>query len=114
MHGGLEGGCPVRSEEKNNRKLTHPPFPQVINNLDVVTTMHWHGILQTNSPGEDGTQWIAQNPIPGALQTEGLPQPDSDPNAPQKFTYSFIASNPGTMWYHSHYEVQYADARAAP
>ena len=103
------------SKKTIKNSSTHPPFPtQVINKLDVVTTMHWHGILQTNSPGEDGTQWIAQNPIPGALQTVGLPQPDSDPNAPQKFTYSFLASVPGTLWYHSHYEEQYADgARGA-
>lgn len=87
---------------------------EVVNKLNVVTTMHWHGVLQTNSVGEDGTQWISQDPIPGLLQTTGLPQNNSDPNAPQKFTYSFIASVPGTLWYHSHYEVQYADgARGA-
>lgn len=90
------------------------PQNQVVNKLDQVTTVHWHGILQTNSVGEDGTQWISQDPIPGLLQTTGLPQPDSDPNAPQTFVSSFQANNPGIMWWHSHYEVQYADgARGA-
>jgi hypothetical protein len=65
------------------------------NNLDDVSLLHVHGMLQIGSPGQDGVQWVTQNPAPGALQTEGLPQPDSDPNAPPSYMYSFIASVPG-------------------
>ncbi|EED16674.1 multicopper oxidase, putative [Talaromyces stipitatus ATCC 10500] len=57
------------------------------------TSMHWHGLLQRETPWFDGVPSISQCPI-----------------APDKsFTYSFIADQYGTSWYHSHYSAQYAD-----
>lgn len=54
------------------------------NHLPVPTTIHWHGI---DVPFE-------QDGVPG------LSQPPVDPGA--DFTYEFVATNPGTRWYHSH------------
>jgi FtsP/CotA-like multicopper oxidase with cupredoxin domain len=54
------------------------------NALPVPTTIHWHGI---DVPFE-------QDGVPGL--TQPAVEPGSD------FTYEFIASNPGTRWYHSH------------
>ena len=66
------------------------------NGLDDVSLLHFHGMLQVGTPGEDGVQWVTQNPVPGTAQNaSSLPQPDSDPNAPPRFTYSFVASVPG-------------------
>jgi iron transport multicopper oxidase len=58
----------------------------VINNLDVATTLHWHGQLQRGSTTMDGVMGITQCAIaPGA-----------------SMTYTFKADPPGTFWYHSH------------
>lgn len=55
------------------------------------TSLHWHGMLQTNSNDQDGVPGVTQCPIaPG-----------------QTFTYSFRASSYGTSWYHAHYSAQY-------
>lgn len=55
------------------------------------TSMHWHGIRQLNSVGEDGVGGITECPLaPG-----------------QSKTYTFICSQFGTSWYHSHYSSQY-------
>ncbi|KAK5055358.1 hypothetical protein LTR84_013108 [Exophiala bonariae] len=55
-------------------------------------SIHWHGLLQTGTPYEDGVPGITQCPIaPG-----------------QTFTYRFNADLYGTSWYHSHYSAQYA------
>ncbi|KAJ9660325.1 hypothetical protein H2198_002633 [Neophaeococcomyces mojaviensis] len=64
----------------------------VQNNLgDEGTTLHWHGMLQTNTNDQDGVPGVTQCPIaPG-----------------QSFTYSFKASLFGTTWYHAHYSAQY-------
>jgi len=54
------------------------------NDLPVPTTIHWHGIdvpLQ-----QDGVPGLSQDAVP----------PGGD------FTYEFVATNPGTRWYHSH------------
>lgn len=72
---------------------------EFINNLDDVSVIHFHGMLQLGTPAFDGVQWVTQSPTPGAY-TPTLTQPDSDPNAPPKYTYSFVAAVPGTFWYH--------------
>ena len=55
------------------------------------TALHWHGILQQETPYYDGTPGVQQCPI-----------------APEKdFTYTFTADQYGTSWYHSHYSAQY-------
>ncbi|CAB3979324.1 laccase-5-like [Paramuricea clavata] len=62
------------------------------NNLpDEPTTMHWHGMHQTNVPWMDGVQMITQWPIPA---NGG------------KFRYILRAHPSGTNWYHSHTGLQ--------
>lgn len=54
------------------------------NELDEPVTIHWHGIPVPNT--EDG--------IPGVTQDAVKPG--------DKYTYEFVANDPGTYWYHSH------------
>ncbi|KAI1080101.1 Cupredoxin [Whalleya microplaca] len=62
------------------------------------TAMHWHGFLQTGTPGMDGVPGVSQCPI-----------------APGKsFTYKFRAELYGTSWYHSHYSAQYSGGLYGP
>ncbi|EMC97352.1 hypothetical protein BAUCODRAFT_67737 [Baudoinia panamericana UAMH 10762] len=66
---------------------------EVFNDLtDEGTSLHWHGLLQQDTPWFDGVPAVQQCPI-----------------APQSsFTYRFRADLYGTSWYHSHYSAQYA------
>ena len=58
--------------------------------LTEVTTIHWHGLDQFNTPWMDGAGTVSQCPIePGT-----------------SFTYIFNASRAGTFWYHSHSGAQ--------
>ena len=62
----------------------------VVNKMDQETSIHWHGIHQTNTAWMDGVGNITQWPIePG-----------------RNFRYIFIAKPSGTLWYHSHIELQ--------
>ncbi|CAF9904739.1 hypothetical protein IMSHALPRED_000159 [Imshaugia aleurites] len=62
------------------------------------TALHWHGLLQTDSPWEDGVPAVQQCPI-----------------APGKsLKYTFKADLYGTSWYHSHYSAQYAGGLFGP
>jgi FtsP/CotA-like multicopper oxidase with cupredoxin domain len=57
------------------------------------TSLHWHGMLQRDTPYFDGVPGVSQCPIaPGT-----------------SFTYTFLADQYGTSWYHSHYSAQYND-----
>ncbi|KAK4503238.1 hypothetical protein PRZ48_006666 [Zasmidium cellare] len=71
----------------------------VTNNLQSNgTAMHFHGVRQLGSCGADGVNGVTQCPIaPG-----------------QSYTYSFIASQFGTSWYHSHFSNQYGDGVVGP
>lgn len=56
-------------------------------------SLHWHGMLQYNTPWMDGTGFISQCPIaPGS-----------------SFKYIFRAAPSGTFWYHAHIEGQRTD-----
>ncbi|KAI0018816.1 multicopper oxidase [Xylariomycetidae sp. FL0641] len=75
---------------------------KVNNNIDEEmlegTTMHWHGLLQTNIEWEDGVPGVSQCPIaPGKSQT-----------------YHLRAELYGTTWYHSHYSAQYSGGLYGP
>ncbi|KJZ68794.1 hypothetical protein HIM_11813 [Hirsutella minnesotensis 3608] len=62
------------------------------------TAIHWHGLLQKQTPWDDG--------VPGL---------DSCPVGPGKsYTYSFIVYLYGSSWYHSHYSAQYATGLIGP
>jgi FtsP/CotA-like multicopper oxidase with cupredoxin domain len=60
--------------------------------------MHFHGIRMLNNNMNDGVPSITQCPIaPG-----------------QSMSYTWVASNYGTSWYHSHYQLQAYMGMAAP
>lgn len=66
----------------------------VTNNIpDNGTTIHWHGVRQLNSVGQDGVPGVTQCPIA--------------PN--EELTYNFKITQYGSTWYHSHFTLQYAD-----
>jgi FtsP/CotA-like multicopper oxidase with cupredoxin domain len=56
-------------------------------------SIHWHGLLMSDTPWMDGMAGITQYAIP-PLHT---------------FTYTFLAEPPGTHWYHSHVANQRTD-----
>ncbi|KAH9164028.1 laccase [Lactarius sanguifluus] len=67
--------------------------------LDLVTSVHWHGIFQRGSNYADGGAFVNQCPI--------------IPN--QSFTYRFETDEQaGTYWYHSHFQAQYCDGLRGP
>jgi FtsP/CotA-like multicopper oxidase with cupredoxin domain len=60
----------------------------VRNEMDVATSMHWHGLLVP--PTMDGVPYVTQAPIePGTT-----------------FVYEFPIRQTGTYWYHSHSQLQ--------
>ncbi len=59
----------------------------LINHLPVSTSIHWHGISVPNIA--DGVAGVTQDAV----------QPQ------QSYTYDFIATEPGTYWYHSHQDT---------
>ena len=60
----------------------------VTNNMDVESSLHWHGILLPNL--QDGVPYLTTPPIlPG-----------------QTYTYKFPLKQSGTYWYHSHTGLQ--------
>ena len=71
---------------------------RVINRLSVPTTLHWHGILQLDTPDMDGAIGLTQCAIP--------------PNA--EMIYTFQAQPAGTTWYHGHLLEQYTDGLYGP
>ncbi|KAI9438813.1 laccase [Lactarius indigo] len=74
-------------------------FGDVFNNLtdssmDLVTSIHWHGIFQRTTNFADGGAFVNQCPI--------IPS--------QGFSYQFTGfDQAGTFWYHSHFKAQYCD-----
>lgn len=79
-----------------NRQLPGPTLHVCRNDLIVVdvtnmmggtsSTIHWHGFHQRETPFMDGVPYITQCPISFGTT----------------FRYSFIATESGTQWYHSH------------
>ena len=60
----------------------------VTNNMDVETSIHWHGLILPNF--QDGVPYLTTPPImPG-----------------KTFTYRFPLKHSGTYWYHSHTGLQ--------
>jgi FtsP/CotA-like multicopper oxidase with cupredoxin domain len=59
----------------------------LVNNLPVATSIHWHGISVPNAA--DGVAGVTQDAVkPG-----------------ESYVYDFIATEPGTYWYHSHQDT---------
>lgn len=57
---------------------------RLVNELPQATAVHWHGIRLEN--GMDGAAPLTQDPVPPG----------------GTFDYDFVATDPGTYWYHSH------------
>ncbi|KAI9429941.1 laccase [Lactarius psammicola] len=91
-NGGVPG--PVIRGSKGDRFSITVRNRLASDSLDLVTSIHWHGILQSTSNYADGGAFVNQCPItPGG-----------------NFTYEFQTFNQaGTYWYHSHFKAQYCD-----
>ncbi|KAK0205899.1 laccase lcc5 [Desarmillaria ectypa] len=76
----------------------------VVNNLNdsnilQSTSIHWHGIFQTDTAWADGVAFVSECPI-----AKG-----------NSFLYSFpTTGQAGTFWYHSHLSTQYCDGIRGP
>ncbi|KAG2069767.1 laccase [Suillus decipiens] len=62
--------------------------------MDMVTSVHFHGIYQNRTSYADGTASVTQCPV--------------TPNNSYVHTFS-AQGQAGTFWYHSHYSIQYCD-----
>ncbi|KAK6840751.1 multicopper oxidase [Apiospora arundinis] len=72
---------------------------KVTNNMTTQpAAIHWHGLLQKQTPWMDGVPGVDQCPIASG----------------STFTYKFRADLYGTSWYHSHVESQYASGCFGP
>ncbi len=60
-----------------------------VNLTSMEHTIHWHGVHQLGSWQSDGVPNVSQQPV----------QPGGS------FLYHFIATRPGTLWYHCHVNV---------
>ncbi|KAJ3274185.1 hypothetical protein HDU76_010743, partial [Blyttiomyces sp. JEL0837] len=71
----------------------------VNNQMNVSTSIHWHGMFQKGNPWMDGPAGATQCPIPPG----------------GTFTYQFNVGNQvGTYWWHSHYKGQYVNGLRGP
>jgi FtsP/CotA-like multicopper oxidase with cupredoxin domain len=59
----------------------------LLNAMDVPTTIHWHGLRVPNAM--DGAGWMDAPLSPG-----------------ERFTYTFPLTQPGTFWYHPHVDTE--------
>ncbi|KAL5116353.1 hypothetical protein ACEQ8H_005701 [Pleosporales sp. CAS-2024a] len=71
---------------------------EVLNLMPFSTTIHAHGIAQTDTPWSDGTPGVSQSPI--------------KPNA--TFTYRWQANQYGSYMYHAHSRGQLEDGAYGP
>jgi len=69
---------------------------EVVNELKVPTTLHWHGLIVPNSM--DGVPFVTQAPIPPG----------------ERYRYDFPLKQTGTYWMHSHYGLQEQLFNSAP
>lgn len=81
INGGIPG--PTLRFTEGDSAVIH-----VINNMNVETSIHWHGILIPNF--YDGVPYLTTPPI----------------KAGETFTYAFPIKQNGTYWYHSHTALQ--------
>ncbi|KAF2725219.1 multicopper oxidase [Polychaeton citri CBS 116435] len=62
------------------------------------TTVHWHGMRMWDTKSQDGVTGLTGGPLaPGETKT-----------------YMFHATQYGTAWYHSHFDIQYGDGLLRP
>ena len=94
----INGAFPAPTLEANWGDTFQITVHNAITGPEEGTSLHWHGILQRQTPWFDGVPSVQQCPI-----------------APGKsLTYTFKADLYGTSWYHSHYSAQYAGGLFGP
>jgi hypothetical protein len=81
INGGIPGPT-LRFKEGDIARI------HVHNNMNVTTSIHWHGVLVP--PGMDGVPYLSFPPIESGTA----------------FTYEFPLRQSGTYWYHSHTGMQ--------
>lgn len=91
-YGGQLIGPTIRAKEGERLNIT------IINNLNVPTIVHWHGMHQPGTWRMDGVEGVSGPAIPPG----------------ESFVYDFEATPGGTHWYHSHAGVQYSDGLFGP
>jgi FtsP/CotA-like multicopper oxidase with cupredoxin domain len=69
---------------------------EVVNQLSVPTSIHWHGLILPNLM--DGVPFVTQDPIP--------------PGGSHRYDFPLVQS--GSYWMHSHYGLQEQQLLAAP
>ncbi|OAA61846.1 iron transport multicopper oxidase fet3 precursor [Niveomyces insectorum RCEF 264] len=93
---GINGAWPCPTIEAN---VGDTIVVNLNNQLGNETTgLHFHGISQAATPWMDGPSGVTQCPVPPG----------------HSITYSFLADDPGTFWYHSHNMGQYPDGLRGP
>ncbi|KAJ3311634.1 ferroxidase fet3 [Boothiomyces sp. JEL0838] len=70
----------------------------VTNKLTVPSAIHWHGMFQNGTLESDGPVGVAQCAI----------QPG------KTYVYTFLATRPGTFWWHAHFGPEYVDGLRGP
>jgi len=82
-YNGLVPGPELRVKQGERIHVT------LVNHLPASTTIHWHGYPLPNA--EDGVAGLTQDAVkPG-----------------QSYSYDFVATIPGTYWYHSHQDTEH-------
>ncbi len=85
-------GTEIRAQQGERLRIT------LKNNLPESTSIHWHGFAQKGTSNMDGVPSLTQPPIPPAAI----------------MVYDFIASSPGTYFYHPHSGLQIERGLYAP
>ncbi|MCJ1344383.1 hypothetical protein MMC31_002586, partial [Peltigera leucophlebia] len=94
----VNGQFPAPTIEANWGDTIQVTVHNQITNPEEGTSLHWHGILQRETPWFDGVPAVQQCPIPPG----------------KSLNYTFKADLYGTTWYHSHYSAQYAGGLFGP
>ena len=94
----INGAFPGPTIEANYGDIIEVVVKNNIQSPQEGTAIHWHGILQKESPWMDGVPAVSQCPIPPG----------------QTMTYRFKADLYGSTWYHAHYSSQYAGGLFGP
>jgi len=79
-----------------NLEKSHGFHVELVNQLPVPTSIHWHGLILPNLM--DGVPYLTQDPVsPGG-----------------SYKYDFPLKQSGTYWMHSHYGLQEQQLASAP
>ncbi|KAF8469267.1 laccase [Russula ochroleuca] len=101
-HATLAGGTfpgPLITGNKGDHFKIKVTNELVDQSMDLVTSIHWHGLFQKDTNYADGAAFVTQCPI--------VPF--------ESFLYQFnTEEQAGTYWYHSHFQAQYCDGLRGP